>query len=176
MKKLLLILIVVLFNCQEQTHCSYKIGVENYSGVKDTVYLQAYNSEQEIKLIDSVLQLGEYFKFKSNIKSFEILSKVCDTVIALEDTTPIVKTKQSPIITSINVVNGSYVIDFKVPVNGIIPIDGYDTFVDGEDRNEHMTESPSTITGLNTSIEHCFNIEARFVSENIFKKSETICK
>ncbi len=57
------------------------------------------------------------------------------------------------------------------------PEGGYDILIDGVDTNSlHRTTAlASTIPGLNTSVSHCFAVQARYTDSNLFLVSNELC-
>jgi hypothetical protein len=61
--------------------------------------------------------------------------------------------------------------------DGRTPEGGYDVYIDGIDMNEQYrtTGFTATITGLDLSVRHCFNVESRYLSSINFPQSNQVC-
>jgi len=71
-----------------------------------------------------------------------------------------------------------YVLSWSLPPSSLgTPEGGYDVFIDGVDTNEeHRTASMQTqIDNLNTSVTHCFEIQARWTQVDDLLVSNEIC-
>jgi hypothetical protein len=61
--------------------------------------------------------------------------------------------------------------------DGLTPDGGYDVYVDGVDTNNQYrsTGFTATVTGLDLTVSHCFNVESRYMSSQNFLPSNQVC-
>jgi len=86
----------------------------------------------------------------------------------------------TPVLDSAVLVGSSYILDWTLPSTTLgTPDGGYDIIIDIVDTDEtyRTTELHAEIEGLDTSIEHCFNIQARWLQESppVNPVSNVIC-
>jgi len=73
--------------------------------------------------------------------------------------------------------SGIYYLAWSLPPTSLgTPDGGYDTVVDGVDDNAHRTtELQIEITDLDTSVEHCFSMQARWTQVGVYPIGNEIC-
>ena len=74
------------------------------------------------------------------------------------------------------VISGSNVV-LSWSQDGEIPDGGYDVFIDGVDTGTQYrtTSLTATITGLDLTLAHCFNVESRYTTSSAFYASNQVC-
>lgn len=81
MRKLFVLLgLGLLMSCDNSTRCAYTLSVEYYNKGNDTIHVEAFSDRQNLRLVDSTLILGKYYKFRSNVKGYSIINKECDSI------------------------------------------------------------------------------------------------
>lgn len=90
---------------------------------------------------------------------------------------PVILQPKAPIISKVDLVGENYQIVFSHPSDALSVDGGFDTFVDKVDQNDHQNYSGFTrsISGLDTSVQHCFSLESRYVELNTFLSSNEVC-
>ncbi len=91
--------------------------------------------------------------------------------------TPTPVTYPAPVLDSVTTNGTSFVLNWSQ--DGELPSGGYDTWIDGVDTNatNRTTSLNEVLSGLTTGVEHCFEIEGRFlqIDPNQFPKSNKVC-
>jgi len=94
------------------------------------------------------------------------------------DTPPPTSDPTTPVLDSAELISGVYHLVWTQPPTSLgIPDGGYDIVIDGDDTDEeHRTTSLQTqIGGLDTSVTHCFEIQARWTQVGELEDGNEIC-
>jgi len=74
---LTLILSLNLMSCGEIQHCEYILQVEFLNSDIDTLRIDAFTKNQDLKIIENQLRFGSNFIFRDSVKNYNILKKTC---------------------------------------------------------------------------------------------------
>jgi len=100
------------------------------------------------------------------------------TIFSVDLATAQTSDPTTPVLVSVELISGVYHLSWNLPETTLVaPDGGYDIFIDGFDTNdEHRTTSLQTqIGGLDTSVTHCFEIQARWTQVGDTPVSNEIC-
>jgi len=85
---LTLILSLNLTSCGEIQHCEYILHVEFLNSDIDTLRIDAFTKNQDLKIIENQLRFGSNFIFRDSVKNYNILKKTCFEQIKIPTVMP----------------------------------------------------------------------------------------